>query len=206
MVLDEFACVPLSYSGITRYTGVSRPCIGPAIQHFVRMGLVKVKPGAMKDSLPESSEYVVTWDDEKLQQLMVETFAHDTPRGGCRNGASKACAIAKGGSALYPGKDQFTTFTGEAISRSVWLTGKSKRKERHGMKTGALKAVQPQPKTVQEWIRLRRIELRKAGKAKETKAAPMPARLFLVKRSKPARNSLSLVSIARRRCDESSDA
>jgi hypothetical protein len=53
-------------------------------------------------------------------------------------------------------------------------------------KTGALKAVQPEPKTVQEWIRLRRIELRKAGRSKEMKAAPMPARLFLVKRSKPA--------------------
>jgi hypothetical protein len=50
-------------------------------------------------------------------------------------------------------------------------------------KTGALKAVQPEPKTVQEWIRLRRIELRKAGKAKKM---PIPARLFLVKRSKPA--------------------
>jgi hypothetical protein len=75
MVLTEFEGQALSYRAIQRYAGVSTALISPALQHFSRMGLLKVIAGtAKKGVLPDSSKYTVTWDSEQFEKLLHETF------------------------------------------------------------------------------------------------------------------------------------
>jgi len=74
IVLAEFTGLRLSYSALQRFTGVGRARIPPALDHFKRMGLLKVNLGPTKDGLRGCSAYEVAWDDAGFQKLMAETF------------------------------------------------------------------------------------------------------------------------------------